>query len=219
MTKESKITLGALSIVAIIVSLYGYSVYLGHKEKRLEKARETQRANLQKQLANKYGALTNWNKDIRYTIQLQDLLVKSGKPVLFTGFVDDVFVKEGQYYIRFLAGGLYSFDYSEESQICFVLRSDSRKASKIMNRLKDRISKGDTELSLSELSWLKSLYWQYAVVAKIENVTRPVLQISGYRGDEPAEVEFEYKPSDIFVASGSCIDFIYIGKENNNISK
>lgn len=218
MTKESRMILAALSIVAIIVSLWGYSAYRGYKEKRLEKARETQRANLQKQLADKYGALIDWNKDIRYTIQLQDLLVKSGKPVLFTGFVDDVFVKEGQYYVRFLAGGLYSFSVSE-SQICFVLRSDSRKASKIMNRLKDRISKGDTELSLSELSWLKSLYWQYAVVAKIENVTRPVLRISRYWGDETEEVEFEYKPSDIFVASGSCIDFIYIGKENNNISK
>lgn len=218
MTKESRTILAALSIVAIIVSLWGYSAYQGYKEKRLEEARETQRANLQKQLADKYGALTDWNKDIRYTIQLQDLLVKSGKPVLFTGFVDDVFVKEGQYYVRFLAGGLYSFNVSE-SQICFVLRSDSRKASKIMNRLKDRISKGDTELSLSELSWLKSLYWQYAVVAKIENVTRLVLRISRYWGDETEEVEFEYKPSDIFVASGSCIDFIYIGKENNNISK
>ncbi len=218
MTKESRMILAALSIVAIIVSLWGYSAYQGYKEKRLEKARETQRANLQKQLADKYGALTDWNKDIRYTIQLQDLLVKSGKPVLFTGFVDDVFVKEEQYYVRFLAGGLCSFNVSE-SQICFVLRSDSRKASKIMNRLKDRISKGDTELSLSELSWLKSLYWQYAVVAKIENVTRPVLRISRYWGDETEEVEFEYKPSDIFVASGSCIDFIYIGKENNNISK
>ena len=216
MKKENK----KILITLLVIIIMGVTSYFGYQRYKKELPREDGKTGKEiviKELAEKYDALANWNKHIYYTIQLQDLLVNSGKPVLFTGFVDDVFIKENQYYVRFLTGGHWTFNFSE-SPICFVLKCDLSKVSEIIDRMKDRITKTDADLHTSEFRWLESLLWKYAVVAKIENITKPILEISTYPAGENEEVELEYKPSSTFIASGTCIDFFYIGEDNSNIS-
>jgi hypothetical protein len=105
-----------------------------------------------------------------------------------------------------------------ETQVYFVLKCDSNKVSEIINRR----SENDTDFDS-----LRLFPDNYVVVAKIENVTKPILQISGYpvRSEEVEleyeEVELEYKPADIFIATGTCIDFVYIemDEDNNKLSE
>jgi len=209
-----------VSIMVIIVSGWGYFGYRGYKREKLQEAREAEKKVLQNELAERYGAILNWNKDMRYTAQLQELLVKSGKPVLFTGVVDDVSVEDGQYYVGFMAGGLYSWYSSEESsgsEAYFLLRCDPDQASEIMGRLKRRIAKGDADLSSWQMGWLWSSDWIYAVVASIDDVSRPILRRSSYSRYESDESEYEYEPSTVFIASGTCIDMVYIGREDDSL--
>lgn len=202
--------------IIVILLIIGATVYFGYqyykKGSLPEEAEEVQKTESQKEmvireLAGKYDALVDWNKDIYYTIQLQDLLVNSDKPVLFTGSVDDIFKKDDQYYIRFITGGIWSWEFSG-SQVYFVLKCDASKVSEIMKEIEGKKAEDD----------LGTIYlWgfgEYVVVAKIENVTKPILQISGYPvGSE--EVELEYEPSSTFIATGTCIDFVFYIEEGD----
>jgi len=209
--------------IIIILLIIGTLAYLGYRyltESTPKEVEDTQEAQLKEsyrktvieEMAKKYDALVDWNKNIHYTIQLQDLLVNSDRPVLFTGSVDDIFMEGEQHYVRFRSGGLWSFEFFG-SQVYFVLKCDAEKASEIINKeieIREMIKNEDnlTDLDLYDLI----LSDNYVVVAKIEDVTKPILQISAYPiGQE--EVELEYKPSDTFIATGTCIDFVYIGNE------
>lgn len=210
MNEETKKILIGLLII-IIIGLGGYFGYWHYTKETSEKSEgaektESQKEIVIKELAEKYNALTDWNKNIHYTIQLQDLLVNSDKPVLFTGSVDDIFIKDGQYYIRFITGGLWSWEFSG-SQVYFVLKCDLNKVSVVI----DRITKSDTDLH-----FLRLFSENYVVVAEIENVTKPILQISGYSEYESEEVELEYEPSSTFIVTGTCIDFVYIEEDDDN---
>ena len=50
----------------------------------------------------------------------------------------------------------------------------------------------------------------FAVVAKINKITKPSLQITG-SSDEEGSVDFEYNPSDTFLLEGKCISVSYLG--------
>lgn len=203
-------------VVLLIIGAVAYFGYHYYKKETPEEGEEVQKTESQKEivireLAEKYDALIGWNKDIYYTIQLQDLLVNSGKPVLFTGSVDDVFVEDGQYYIRFRTGGILSWETSEK-QVYFVLKCDASKASEIMKKeAKNR--EGEDDLTVLYIYGSLGGFDDYVVVAEIENVTKPILQISGYSGYEGGEVELEYEPSGTFIARGTCIDFVYVKEE------
>lgn len=190
MKEETKKTSIAL-LVIIIIGMIGYFGYQHYKTEAPEEAGESdekiesQKDMVIKELAEKYNALTNWDKNIHYTIQLQDLLVNSDKPVLFTGFVDDVFRKDNHYYIRFRTGGWEQWMIDPESefsetQVYFVLKCDSDKVLEIINKK----AKSDTDSNT-----LRLFPDNYIVVAKIENVT---------------------KPTSTFIATGTCIDFVHI---------
>lgn len=213
MKEKIKKILVVLSTV-IIIGVLGYIGYRYYEKEALEGG-ETERIKSQeemaiKELVEKYDTLTDWNKNIHYTIQLQDLLVNSDKPVLFTGPVDDIFIKDDQYYIRFITGGLWSWEFSG-SQVYFVLKCDASKVSEIMKEIESKKTENDLSIIYP---WG---FGEYVVVAKIENVTKPILQISGYSGYESEEVELEYEPSSTFIATGICIDFVYIDEDANSI--
>jgi len=200
--KTKKILIVLLVIIVIgMIGCFGYQYYKREAPEKGDKAEkiESRKEVVIKELTEKYDALTGWNKDIRYTIQLQNLLVNSDKPVLFTGSVDDIFMKDDQYYIRFISGSWWGWGLEFfEKQVYFVLKCDSNKVSEVINRETKGDSVGD-----------------YVVVAKIENVTKPILQISSYPvGSE--EVELEYEPSTTFIATGTCIGFVYIEEDDDN---
>ena len=205
MNEEIKKTFIFLLVIGVIIGIgyFGYQYYKKETPKEVDKTEKTelQKERVIRELAEKYDALTNWNKDIHYTIQLQDLLVNSDRPVLFTGSIDDIFRRHDQYYIRFRTGGWEQWIWGLESefsatQVYFILKCDSNKALEVINK--------------------RAKFDNYVVVAKIENVTKPTLQISGYSGIESEEVELEYEPSNTFIATGICVDFVSIEEDEDN---
>ena len=196
-------------ILLLIIGGIAYFSYQHYKKEAPKESSEAQKIESQKEilireLAEKYNALVGWNQTkYYYTVQLQDLFINSDIPILFEGYVDDIFIKDGQYYIRFYTGMVVTIWYwvepgeepppRKQNEVYFVLKCDSNKVSEIIN-------------SETPSNW-------YVVVGKIENVTKPILQISGYSEYESEEVELEYKPSDTFIATGVCIDFSYIEEE------
>ena len=170
MKEKNKKILVALLAVITIVGVVIYVGYRSHKKTVARRAHETeiksQKEKIIRDFAKRYNALTDWNKDIHLTIQLQELLVNSDRHILFTGPIDDIFMKEGQYYIRFVTGGLWSRDFYQR-EIYFVLKCGPDKVLEVMDEMTKRGA---------ESYFLRSFGDQYAVVAKVENVKKPVLQ-------------------------------------------
>ena len=54
-----------------------------------------------RELAAKYQAIILRQEDITYTLQAQERLIFAGKPTLFSGYVDDVFDRNGKLFVRF----------------------------------------------------------------------------------------------------------------------
>ncbi len=190
-------------VVLLIIGAVFYFGYQYYKKETPREGEEAQKTESQKEivireLTEKYDALIDWNKDIYYTIQLQNLLVDSDKPVLFTADVDDIFIKDNQYYVRFITPAFWDWTFSE-SEVYFVLKCDSNKATELLSNeeAKDNLFSDN----------------YYIVIAQIESVTKPILRITGYSGYESEEVELEYEPSSVFIATGNCIDFVYIEEE------
>lgn len=128
--------------------------------------------------------------DIDYTFQFEDQIIKPGKPIIFTGILEDIFRKESRLYIRFSPSYWdYSFDRPEEY---YTVSGCDEKIDEIINK------KGDS-------------YSEYVVVATIDSIRKPELKIDGSVDGE--DVEFEYSTSDIFLITGQCIDLAFV--ENN----
>ena len=184
------------------------------------KAAESQMEAVVKGLVEKHDALTNWDRNtILYTIQLQELLVNSEKPILFRGYVSDIFQRDGQCYIHLVKKRILTildFDKVEdpislielidETDIHFILKCHSDKVTPIIAMVKSK--REDTLSALWRFKQDTAAY--YAVVAKISNVSKPDLRIAGLSASS-GEVELQYKPSQTFIAVGECIDLTYIG--------
>lgn len=161
---------------------------------------ELQKEKVASELAKKHNAVTDWDKDkILYTIQLQRLFLDD-RPVLAIGYVDDIYQKDDQFYVRLNSTSIQGLKtYGSmiiEPEINFILRCDSVKVSKIFSDLQgSSFPEFDPPM--------------YAFVAFISNVTKPVLRIDdSVAGDT---VEWSYKPPKTFIAEGDCIDLIYMG--------
>jgi len=196
--------------VIIVAAIAGYAVYhhchyqtVQDQKESLspEKQAEIKREHIIKQLATEYNAIVDWDKNIDYTIQLQKLLTDERKPIVFTGNPIDVFKKDDKYYIRFLKS---SDDLLSLTKFYFTLECDVTTTSMILSKQpprKDEFSFSDIDL------WEKGTF---AVVAKINKITKPSLQITGL-SDEEGSVDFEYSPSNTFLLEGKCIAVSYLG--------
>ena len=105
------------------------------------------------ELAAKHGALTGWEENLEFTMEAQDRLV-TGKPILFTGSVDDVINRDGLALVRF------SF-WSSFHTFLIELTCDPAEVVTI--------------LAPQENGQLFRRLNQYAVVAKIHDVSKPVI--------------------------------------------
>ena len=91
----------------------------------------------------------------------------------------------------------WSGEFSGE-EVRFVLKCDDTKLLELINQRVDQ----NEVISLGG-------FGNYIVVAKIDDVKKINLRITGYpEGEE--EVALEYAPADVFIATGNCIDFVYI---------
>lgn len=182
-----------LIFILIVIAFAIYFIYYS-KKKEVELIENTgekisQREIIINKLVERYDASTDWNENMDYTIQLQNSLIESDKYILFTGAVDDIFFKNGEKYIRFLSS----------DQIYFILKCDLDIITEITNRERKQF-----------------LWWwneDYAVVAKIEGVRKPILKIAGYSEYEEEDIELEYNPSEVFIATGNCSEVIYLGSD------
>jgi hypothetical protein len=144
---------------------------------------------LAKELADKYQATTGWDENLDYTLQAQERLV-TGKPILFRGTVDDVFKRDGKTFIRFAS--------SYYSQVDYVLELEC--SQQVIDKLFSKESDGSAYLKRFD---------EYAIVATIQEVSRPVFALKGY-AYSVEEVEIDIEASSLFIAKGTCVDIVYI---------
>lgn len=178
-------------IISIIIIIIGFFVYQNlNKGIPDEIAQEKDSRDIAiKGFVNKYNALIDWDDEISSTLQLQEL-VESDKILLFTGYIDDIFKEEDQYFISFIT------DYYIYPQIKFVLKTDSERIKEATELIKkDPLNLG--------------FFGEYIVVADVSDIKKINFEISGHSVG-PEEVSIECDPARNYVATGDCIDFTYI---------
>jgi len=183
-----------LIIVALVAGGY-YLLFINKEAGKKEEAKQEEISKsdlIIKELANKYQAITDWEENLTYTIQAQERLITE-KPVLFRGYVDDVFNRDGKTFIRF-SSSFFSF-----SSVDYVLELECNK--EILDKIfSEQQNKNDFLMFFDE----------YAVIANIQEVSKPVFAIKGSALSED-EVEIDIESSDLFTAKGICLDVVYIG--------
>lgn len=141
-----------------------------------------------KELADKYQATTGWEENLNYTLQAQERLI-TGKPILFRGLVDDIFKRDEKTFIRFSSRYYGAPAYSLELECSQQV-----------------IDKFFSQESNTRTHWFN----EYAVVANIHEVSRPVSVLKGHVYSEE-EAEIYIGTSGLFTAKGICLDIVYIG--------
>lgn len=179
-----------LIIVAIIIGGY----YLFFTNKQIDKKEEIKQEEISKtdlvakELADKYQAITDWEENINYTLQAQEMLV-AGKPILFRGYVDDIFNRGEKTFIRF------SSSYFGAAEFVMELECNRKVVDKILSEQRE-----------------DDLYFfdDFIVVADIQEISKPVFALEGSSLSEE-EVEIDIESSNFFTAKGTCLDVAYIG--------
>ncbi len=191
----SKKVVGILIIGGILIG--GYWLY--HDKNRVARPIENKvnepspKDTIISSFLEKYSAInTTIDGNTNYTFQLEDQLIKQGKPVVLTGQIDDIFRKGDKFYLRISPSW---FDFGSPQKY-YTLGGCEDKIDEIASR--------KTDASFDED--------EYAIVAKIDSVKKPILKIDGSITEEN-DVELEYASSDIFLITGECIDLALI-KDN-----
>jgi len=143
-----------------------------------------------KKLADAYQATIDWEKNSKFSIQLQENLVTE-KPLLFNeAYLEDIFRNNDKNIIRF------SIPYSYENSYILELECSQEIVDKI---LKDQ----DTQDFYP--------YDGYAIVANIQEVSKQSpIEMSGsvYLNEDDLSIDVE--SADIFTLKGNCIDVAYL---------
>ena len=192
MIKENKWSILILMSVLILVSGYYYFFIMkkARNNSPITKQEEMSNADLViKNLADKYQTTTDWEKDFKYTQQIQEQLI-TGKPTLFTGQVNDLFSRDGKKFLRF------SDSYSHQNRYELELECDQQIV--------------DMFLRLTTSDYLNN----FALVANVNEVSKPVpIEMMGYVDFEESGFEVDIKSPETFILKGTCIDIAYL-KDN-----
>lgn len=174
-------------IIAALVLVGGYYIFFNIKP--VDKIEDIQQAivssggNIINNIEDKYGAILGMEGKSNYTLQIQERLL-SGKPVIFEVLINDVFKRDSKTYVQMSPSGPDHTNY--------LLELECNKS--ILDKLPLKSEYG---------FGLERLF----VVAKITDVSKPVLAITGSASDGGV-INFDYGHSNIFIAKGSCIDII-----------
>jgi len=169
--------------------------------------KEDEKANIISMLESKYSAITDWEKifktTIVFTANLEKILVNSdNKPIIFVSQLADIKNQNGKHFMQFQQGSIFSLLYynSYLKNIIFVLECDP-------SQFKNEIEKFDKENSNKVLySFQKGAF---VVVAKIQSVNKTIYKVEvNPISDEEAELQIELP--DMFIATGVCLDLVYI---------
>ncbi len=184
-----------LIFVAIVVG--GYFIFFSNEnsqeEQKAEKIEEVdERDMLANELAQKYNAVIDWQENLDYTLEVQERIVID-RPVLFQGYVDDIFSRNDQIFVRFFS--------SFWSPADFILELECSRP------IVDKI--------LAQKENFLGYFDEYAIVANIQDVAKPFFALKGsalWQGED--EVEIDIEPSKLFTARGVCIDIVYMDEGN-----
>lgn len=193
--ENSKKVITLLVVAAVIVG--GYYLFFSNRNadenQQLTKQEKISKGDIvAKELADKYQAVTGWEENLSYTLHAQERLI-TGKPTLFRGYVDDVFRRNGKTFIKFSSSFLSPVDYILE------LECSQQVVEKLFSQ------KPDDKTSFK-------FFDEYAVVANIQEITKPVFALEGSALSED-EVEINIESSNLFTAKGACVDIAYIGDD------
>ena len=181
-----------LTLLPVLVLLWGCGQELSDREAAARQALDDQA--IVAGLAAEYQATTGWEDDLVYTFQVQERLI-TGRPTLFKALVDDVFHRSGKTFVRF-----YDNSYSAlGSYFVFELECSRPLVDMILTRHSDEA--GYTRF-----------FEEYAVVADIQEVSKPVLGLYASPFSE-YDAEVVVGTSDMFIVKGTCIDIAYIGAD------
>ena len=136
-----------------------------------------------------YHPNTNISSGMIYTFQFEDALVRADKPVIFTANLDDIFRKNGKFFIRFAPT---LFDLFEQP-IFYTLVGCEEKITEMASRKHDYFDEGE-----------------YVVVAKITSINKPIVKIDGSATGDENTVELDLSQTNTFLATGICLDLAYI---------
>ena len=152
---------------------------------------EINKETIVKSYVEKYRVNTEVKIDnLIYSYQLEDALVKSNEPIIFTGSLDDVFRKNGKLYAKYSPN---FFDFAEQ-QIFYTLDGCDEQLMQISSKPEDR-------------------WGEYIVVGKISNISKPSIQINASPINNE-EAEIELSESETFLATGTCLDVTYLEGED-----
>lgn len=143
-------------------------------------------------LVAKYNAVIYWGEDLRavkqlFSVNVQEALIRADKrPILIFTQIKDVVKENGKSILKFETDT--NFDFGE---LYFSLECTSEQVNIIINQ---------TSTSEDE----------YAIVALISSVRKPELKVSANAINED-EALIELSDSHILLASGTCLDLVNIG--------
>ena len=170
------------AIIVLAIIIVGY--YLLSSNKKSQEQQDVSRNEiLGKEAAERHGASTDWDKDLHYTLQVQDKLL-TDTPVLFKGYIEDIFRQDGKIYVRFASSIMGPTQYFID------LECD--------NETVQRIIKNDPKNEFG-MAFLDA----YFAVAKIHHITKPILSM----------VEIELDSSETIIGKGECLEFVFVGRE------
>lgn len=180
-----------IAFCIVIVLVGGYFWFSPGEDKETKKPNEERSAaeinkdQIVSGFVEKYQPTVSISSGTIYTFQLEDELVKTGKRVIFTASLDDIFRKDGEVFIRFTPSH-FSF---LEPQIFYTLRGCSEKIDQLASQERDFLG-------------------EYVVVAEIVSIEKPIIKVEGL--ESSGDVELELSQSDTFLATGTCIDLTYL---------
>lgn len=183
--KDKSVIIIWVTIIALVGGIYFYFTQIANNNSQdtVEEEEISERDLVIKELAGKYQALIANEISFDYTVEAQQQLI-SDKPVIFEGSVDDIFAREEKIFVIFDA---WRND--------FVLELEC--SQQVINKFFDLEETANSEDSV--------LFNYYAIVANINEVTKPVLRLEGsVISEDEAVVEMEM--SDTLIAKGNCLD-------------
>jgi hypothetical protein len=187
-------------IVIILITTWGGYRLLSSNDnpqhsittEKQNKTSETPNAEMRThELAQRYGAITGWENKIVYTIHAQEILLNDS-PVLFQGYLDDIFNRDGKTYVRFMS--------SHSSTVDYVLELECDRL------IVDKFINGSTDENDSSIKYFD----EFAVIAKINEVSKPAFSLEGTAYAED-NIEIEIDSSTNFIVAGTCLDIVKIG--------
>lgn len=188
-------------LLAIAIAIGGYKISNILSSERLKKEQENTIAEKKKriemkvqEMAAKFNAVTDREdvfeelnlRDKIYTVELQEALIRPDRrPFLIYVLLNDILKRENEYILRLTT-----------PIITLELRCPEELARKAI-----RLPTSYSEVRL-------------AIIAKIEKIKKPIFVVRSTGNDED-DGEVEVNSSNIFVATGECLDLIHLGTDNN----